>query len=180
MPPCGVLGRTSLGRALSVVAAALVLTGAASASGRVALNAVGPKLAVSRDGRTALVTYGEAGRVRHALVWGAVDVSQVRFRIDWSGGWASFHRLVWKGFRNFCRPYDGTALSQLVAACKAPDGSYWALQAWQPNLPHRGYPPWKAGQSDWELDVSHWTGALAELEVHADWAFGHAHDLFGK
>ena len=28
--------------------------------------------------------------------------------------------------------------------------------------------------------MSHWTGPLAELEVHADWAFAQAHDLFGR
>src|SRR6266545_4022201 len=35
--------------------------------------------------------------------------------------------------------------------------------------------------TDWELDVSHWTGPLADLEVHADWAFnGEVHNLFGR
>ena len=51
----------------------------------------------------------------------------------------------------------------------------------QPNLPHRGFPPYRARQTDWELDVSHWTGPIAELELHADWAFGgQAHNLFGR
>src|SRR5207253_4975912 len=62
-----------------------------------------------------------------------------------------------------------------------PDGSYWALQAWQPYLPHRGYRPWQASQTQWELHISHWTGPLAQLEVYRDWAFGgEAHDLFGR
>ena len=52
-----------------------------------------------------------------------------------------------------------------MAACKAPDGSYWALQAWQPYLPHRGYPPWLPRQTQFELHISHWTGQLAQLEV---------------
>jgi hypothetical protein len=69
----------------------------------------------------------------------------------------------------------------LVAACTEPDGSYWALQAWQPYLPHRGYPPWLARQTEWELHISHWSGALAKLEAYTDWAFnGQAHDLFGR
>ena len=173
--------------AVAVAAAALALAGPAAPSDRLDVNATDVRLAVSRDGRTALVTYHAAGRLRHALVWGAVNalppsptVPQVRFRIDWSGGWKSRGALVWKHFGNGCRPYDGPPLQQLVAACTAPDGSYWALQAWQPNLPHRGYPPYRAGQTDWRLDVSHWTGPLAELEVHADWAFAQAHDLFGR
>ena len=69
--------------------------------------------------------------------------------------WA-IHRDLRSG--NACRHYDGPILAGVVAACKAPDGSYWALQQWQPNLPHRGFPPYAAGQTDWELDVSHWTG----------------------
>jgi hypothetical protein len=176
-----------LRRSIAVATATLALAGPAAAAQRLDLNASNVKLAVSRDGQTALVIYRAAGRPRHVLVWGAVNalppsraVPQTRFKIDWSGGWATSRRLVWKRFGNACRPYDGPPLEQLVTACNAPDGSYWALQAWQPGLPHRGYPPWKPGQTDWELDVSHWTGPLAELEVHADWAFGHAHDLFGR
>jgi hypothetical protein len=174
--------------AVGAVAAALSLAGSALASDRVDLNATGVKLAVSKDGKTAVVTYRAKGKLRHALVWGAINAlppsetaPQVRFQIDWTGGWAA-HRDAswWKRVGNACRRYDGPPLVQLVAACKAPDGSYWALQQWQPNLPHRGVDPWQAGQTDWELDVSHWTGPLAELEVHADWAFESAHDLFGR
>jgi hypothetical protein len=177
-----------LGRRLALAAVALLAgAGAAHASDRLAVNATGVRLAVSKDGKTALVTYTSAGKVRHVLVWGAIDalppsetVPQVRFKIDWTGGWSSRHKLVWRRFGNACRPYDGPPLAGLVAACKAPDGSYWALQSWQPSLPHRGYPPYKPGQTDWELDVSHWRRPLAQLEVHADWAFGKAHDLFGR
>ena len=143
---------------------------------------------MSSDGRRALVTYVSGGKTRHALVWGAVNalppsetVPQVRFKIDFSGGWATYGHTVWQHFGNACRTYDGPALADGITACKAPDGSYWALQRWQPGLPHRGYPPYKTGQADWELDISHWTGQLAQLEVHADWAFGgQAHNLFGR
>ena len=168
--------------------AALVVAPAALASERVGQNAAQPRLAVSRDGRRALVTYRAGGQTRHVLVWGALnalppneEVPQVRFKIDWTGGWATYGHTIWQHFGNACRAYDGPPLADAVAACKAPDGSYWALQQWQPNLPHRGYPPYQTGQTDWELDVSHWTGPLAQLEVHADWAFsGQAHNLFGR
>ena len=36
-------------------------------------------------------------------------------------------------------------------ACKAPDGSYWALQSWQRMLPNLGYAPWKKLQRAREL-----------------------------
>ncbi len=173
---------------LLALALALLAAPSAFASDRLALNASHVRLAVSKDGARALVTYSSAGKTRHALVWGASDarppsqtVPQVRFKIDWTGGWATYGHTIWQHFGNACRPYDGPALAALVAACTAPDGSFWALQAWQPKLPHRGYPPYKAGQTDWELDVSHWSGELAQLEVHADWAFnGQAHNLFGR
>jgi hypothetical protein len=170
--------------ALLVVAA---LPAPAAASGVVDFDAAAPKLAVSKDGSRAIVTYRKHGVLRHVLVLGAVDalppsqsVPQAKFTIDWGGGWGLYHRTVWKHFGNACRPYDGPALAWRVAACKAPDGSYWALQAWQPYLPHRGYPAWKHEQTRWELHVSHWHGETAKLEVWRDWAFGQAHDLFGR
>ena len=33
--------------------------------------------------------------------------------------------VLGKRFKNRCRPYDGPSLPMLVAACKAPNGSYW-------------------------------------------------------
>ncbi|HET8527904.1 MAG TPA: hypothetical protein VFL60_03265 [Gaiellaceae bacterium] len=173
---------------LIALAAALALASAAAASDRVALNASHLRLAVSADGKRAMLAYRQGGKTRHALVWGAINalppsesVPQVRFKIDWTGGWKTYGHTIWQHFGNACRPYDGPALADALAACKAPDGSYWAVQRWQPNLPHRGYPVYRAGQRDWEIDVSHWSGPLASLELHADWAFnGQAHNLFGR
>jgi hypothetical protein len=174
--------------AIALVATALaVVAPSAVASERVDVNATSVRLAANARG-TAMVTYHARGRTFHLLAWGAVNarppsqtVRQVHFRFDWSGGWKSRHRLVWKNFRNTCAKYDGPPLVYLVDACKARDGSYWALQAWQPYLPHRGYPPWLPRQTQWELHVSHWTGPLAQLEAYTDWAFnGQAHDLFGR
>ena len=84
---------------------------------------------------------------------------QVRFEHDYSGGLKLERRAMWKTFADQCRPYDGPPLAYLVVACKAPDGSYWALQSWQRDLPHRGVAPWTAAQSAWELRLSHWVGA---------------------
>jgi hypothetical protein len=170
------------------VLATVIAAPAAFASDRVGLNASNVQLAVSTDGKRAIVTYRAQGRTRHVLVWGAANalspnpnVPQTRFRIDWTGGWETYGHTIWQTFGNACRAYDGPVLANVVAACKGSDGSYWALQRWQPNLPHRGYPPYKAGQTDWELDASHWTGPIAQLELYADWAFnGDAHNLFGR
>jgi hypothetical protein len=174
---------------LATSLAALVLAAPALASEP--LSDVGisaPRLQVNAKGE-ALVTYRRAGgAIRRVLVWGAVnshhpspDVRQVRFRYDYAGGWGKYRRRYWRAFRDACRPYDGPRLAFLVTACKAPDGSYWAIQAWRRNLPHRGHPPWTAAQAAREFRVSHWTGEPAKLEAWTDWAFrGEAHGLFGR
>ena len=121
------------------------------------------------------------GSVRHVLLWGAVNanhstdpnVKQVRFKRDYAGGWGKYRKAgYWKTFRNACRPYDGPALSYLVVACKAPDGSYWAVQSWQRLLPLLGFDAWKAEQLAVETHVSHWSGPLPELELYAHWTYG--------
>jgi hypothetical protein len=176
--------------ALAVALAALATTPPAVASEALSDTSVsGATLAVNARGE-ALVTYVRAdGRPRHVLVWGAInalapsrDAAQVHFRWDYAGGYGKYRNgSYWKTFRNGCRPYDGPALAYLVVACKAPDGSYWAIQSWQRKLPHRGFPPWQAGQEAVSFDVSHWTGDLAHVELYADWAFnGEAQGIFGR
>jgi hypothetical protein len=138
---------------------------------------------------TALVSYTTAaGARRNVLVWGAVDAlapdpnrAQVRFSLDYTGGLRRYGSAVWKRFRNACRPYDGPRLELLVAACTAPDGSYWALQRWQRLLPMRGFEPWLASQRAYELHVSHWTGPLPTLDVSPNWTYGGSwQGVFGR
>jgi hypothetical protein len=169
-----------------VFAIAAMLAASAPASDLLDLNATHVTLKV-RGGR-ALVEYTAHGRARHVLVWGAINartprsgVPQVKFRRDFSGGLAFEHRAVWRTFVDECAPYDGPRLAYFVAGCKAPDGSYWALQRWQRDLPHRGFAPWTAAQRARELRLSHWRGPLAHAQLFADWAFhGEAHDIFGR
>src|SRR5581483_9235870 len=40
-----------------------------------------------------------------------------------------------------CSRYTGPKLAFQVAACDAPDGSFWALQQWQKALPDYGVEP---------------------------------------
>jgi hypothetical protein len=167
--------------------AALALPLGAGASNLVDRNAKHVKLQVDRRGN-ALVTYSAAGKVRRVLAWGALNARnptrstpQVDFKLDYSGGWGKYRKLYWKGFPNACRAYDGPHLDWLVTACKAPDGSYWALQSWQVPLPDLGFSPWTPKLSAWELHLSHWTGPLAKLEVWQDWVYsGRFHHLFGR
>ena len=169
-------------------AVALALAGAADASQLIARNASHIKLAVNMKG-TAMVTYSVRGRVTHLLAWGAVNarprpatpgIRQVEFKVDYSGGW-KHRRMTWKHFKNRCRAYDGPELAWLVKACKAPNGSYWALQSWQTALPNLGMAPWLRQQKTWWLRLSHWTGPLAELDVYTDWIYGgRFQEAFGR
>jgi hypothetical protein len=92
----------------------------------------------------------------------------VKFRLDYSGGWGTRRQHVWRTFQNACRPYDGPRLQWLVTACKAPDGSYWAVQSWQRMLPNYGLNP-TPQQAVRELRLSHWTGPLPVLDIRLNW-----------
>lgn len=141
-----------------------------------------PTLVVSARG-IAVVTYTtQARQVRHVLAWGAINayphqtappVTQTHFSLDYSGGWKSHGRATyWQTLRNVCTPYTGPALPFFVAGCDAPDGSYWALQSWQRNLPVGGFAPWTAAQKAVELHLSHWSGTLPVLEIYRHWTYG--------
>jgi hypothetical protein len=132
----------------------------------------GVSLKVDANG-TALVIYHAGGAARHVLLWGAVNRGTI-FSRDYSGGWKS-HRADYKHFHDACAPYTGPTLELAVAACDAPDGSYWALQEW-PRL----WANYGGHSAVRELYISHWTGALAVLTIDTDWGYhGRWQHLFG-
>jgi hypothetical protein len=171
-----------------VAAAALAFTQVADASYIVARNASGVSLKTNRDGTTALVTFRDSRGWHHMLAWGAVNarlkpargVPQIKFKVDYTGGWHSRGRPIWKTFRDYSRAYDGPSLPFVVVAKKARNGSYWVLQRWQRMLPNYGVRAWRASQRVWELRLSHFTGDPGKVEIWLDWAYGgRAHNLFG-
>jgi hypothetical protein len=180
------VGRTVLVLAVLVTVLTAVAPAVASRT-PVARNATNVSLKVDKTGH-AVVYYTQNGQKKHPLFWGAVNAvhssagtGQVQFKADYSGGWGSFKKPIWKTIKNVCGPYTGPELAWLVTACTAPDGSHWALQQWQKMLPNLGLDPWKENQDDWELQLSHWTGDLPVLEVYLDWAVGKRfHHLFGR
>lgn len=160
----------------------------AQASELIDRNATSVKLQVNGSGQ-ALLSYQARGRRWRVLAWGAInarppsaEVPQVRFRWDYAGGWGKYRNgKYWKSFTNLCRPYDGPALPMLVTACKAPDGTYWAVQAWQRRLPLLGFDPWLPHHSNWELHLSHFSGELPRLEVYPNWTYdGRWQGVFGR
>jgi hypothetical protein len=166
------------------LAAACVCAAGANASQLIDRNAHDVRLAVNAKGE-ALITYTVGGKLKHVLAWDAVNAiaptrarPQVAFKLDYAGGWGKAHKDLWRTFGSGCGAYDGPELAWAVAACKAPDGSYWALQAWQRMLPNYGVAP-DVQQSSWELRLSHWTGDLPTLTIDTDWAWHQWDHLFG-
>ena len=158
-----------------VLLALLVIAAAAAApafgSAIIARNFTRPTLTIDRHGRAHLGWYSGTQR-RRLLVWGAINAlapsttqPQVRFRLRYGG----------RAKGGVCLPYDGPPLAWLVKACKAPDGTYWALQAWQRLVPNYG-----GTEGASELHLSHWSGPLAQLVVYQNWAFGGVRHLFGR
>lgn len=168
------------------ICAFLVFASVANASQLIDRHATGVTLQVNAKGE-AMITYHAAGKLKHVLAWGAVNAKppnqsspQVKFKLDYSGGYGKYHRVTyWLVFKGSCLPYDGPALAWKVAACKAPDGSYWALQSWPRELPDYGLGPATTNQGAWELRLSHWTGALPVLDIHVDWAYRKWDHIFG-
>jgi hypothetical protein len=175
---------------MCVVAGIAGVTGpSVRAAQLVDVNANHVTLAVDARGE-ALVTYTAAGTVKHVLARGAMNAlppsqngSQVRFKMDHSGGWRWYRKSAWKTFKNSCRPYDGSDLHWpwLFVGCDAPDGSYWAVQSFPEDLPDLGFTPWTAKQHAMVLRLSHWSGALPELQVWQDWVYGgRFNEIFGQ
>jgi hypothetical protein len=163
---------------LPALAFALVAAGPAGASQLIDRDAHGVRLSVNGRGQ-ALLTYSAHGGFHHVVAWGAINartpnpsVPQVQFRKDYSGrSWTS---------AGSCRPYSGPKLAWFVTGCQAPDGSFWAVQAWPRTLPNfDGRPSGLLGAR--ELHLSHWTGETAKLEAWTDWVYGgRYHHLFGR
>ena len=85
----------------------------------------------------------------------------------------------WKtAFHGGCGTYTGPKLAWETVACKAPDGSYWAVQEWQRKLPDYGLPA-TGLDAAYEVHLSHWTGALPVLTVATDWSWHKWNHLYG-
>ena len=73
-------------------------------------------------------------------------------------------------------PDDGPTLAWLVQACKAPDGSYWALQRWQRLKPNFGGTRWTVGAAPLPLEQAR----SRELVMYQNWAFDRYRHIFGR
>jgi hypothetical protein len=172
---------------LCAIAVTLLVAGPALGSQLIDRSATDVRMAVDARGE-ALLTYRAEGQLKHVLAWGAINAlppsaggRQVRFSLDYAGGWGKYHTDYWQSFRNTCRPYTGPAIPWFVTGCTAPDGSYWAVQSFPQPLPDLGFAPWTEAQQATWLELSHWRGPLAQLSVHQDWIYdGRFNELFGR
>ena len=160
---------------LACVCATALAPAAALGSELIGRNATNVRLQVDAKGH-ALVSFRSGGSARTVVAWGAVDARepsrtqpQVAFSLTVGGEIGP----------NVCRTYSGPPLAWRIAACTAPDGTHWAVQAWQRTLPNYGAPP-SAETGAWELRLSHWSGPLPVLEVATDWSYRRFHHLYGR
>ncbi len=168
----------------ALVLGVTMLPAQASASELIDRNATNVVLKVNAKGQ-ALLSYRARGKQWNVIASGAVNAlapttarKQVEFKLDYSGGWGTAKKSLWKTFANTCQPYTGPELHWLVTACTASDGSHWAVQAWQRMLPNYGLAA-TAKASVWELRLSHWKGATAQLDVKTNWAYRSFDHIFG-
>ncbi len=155
--------------------ATALLPAVAFSSELIGRNATNVRLQVDAKGH-ALVSFRSGGSPRTVVAWGAVDArkpsrtqQQVAFSLTVGGAIGP----------NVCGSYRGPSLAWRVAACTAPDGTHWAVQAWQRTLPNYGAPP--TGETGaWELHLSHWSGPLPVLEISTDWSYRRFHHLYGR
>jgi hypothetical protein len=155
---------------LTVLVGTAVATAPAFGSAIIGRNVTRPTLSIDRQGR-AHVSYSAGGRRTTLAAWGAINARKPNPRV----AQVEFHLRYGERGRGACLPYDGPPLAWLVKACKAPDGSYWALQSWQRLKPNYG-----GTTGPWELHLSHWRGALPQLVVYQNWAYGGFRHLFGR
>ncbi len=145
-------------------------------------------LRVNKAG-TAQVSYTTNGVRDRVLLWGAINTSGTgqegqEFSIDRSNGWKSKRNDPKKALPNGCSPYDGTDHLPFLAApiCKAPDGTYWAVQSYQyTSSPSMNYGA-KIGDRKYpyQLRVAHWSGPIATIQARANWSYaGRYQHLFG-
>jgi hypothetical protein len=153
-----------------LLSAAFLDSSAFASSAIIGRNVTGATLTIDRQGR-AHIGYFAGGHRTSLVAWGAINarppntkVPQVKFQLRYG-----------QGGHGVCLPYDGPPLAWLVQACKAPDGSYWALQSWQRLKPNYG-----GTKGAWELHLSHWRGPLPQLVIYQNWAVGHVRHIFGR
>ena len=98
----------------------------ASASEIIDRNANDVSLKVAQNGQ-ALVSYNARGKRWNVLAWGAINAlhptpgrKQVEFKLDYSGGYGTYKRDVWKTFKDACRPTTAPTCSGSSPAARPP------------------------------------------------------------
>lgn len=155
---------------LSLLLVAAVAVPPAFGSAIIGRDVSHPRLTIDRHGH-AHVSYRAGGQTKVLTASGAINarapspgVPQVKFKISYG-----------RRGKGVCLPYDGPPLPWLIEACKAPDGSYWALQSWVRLKPNYG-----GTKGATELHLSHWRGPLAVLTIYQNWAYRNYRHIFGR
>ena len=102
---------------LAAVFVTLLVPMGANASTLLDRNARGVTLKVNSKGQ-AVISYTARGKKWNVLAWGAANAiapsagsRQVDFRLDYSGGWGTHKKDIWKTLKNSCGTYKGPPLA---------------------------------------------------------------------
>ena len=135
----------------------------------------------------ALVGYTAKGKRWNVLAWGALNARhpteppQVAFQLDYSGGWRTYRRARAAASRTSAGRTPGPPLAWFVTGCTMPDGSHWALQAWQRGLPNLGLDALDAAAGVVGAPAEPLDGELPKLELWTNWAYSKRfHHVFGR
>jgi hypothetical protein len=159
-----------------VLLCAAALVAGARASDLIDRGATNVRLETARG--TALLSYRARGAAHYVRAWVAINAiaptqhrRQVTFQLRRS--------TTRPSFRGRCRRIH-PLIPDLVTACMAPDGSFWAVQTWRRALPNYGRKPTRF-QALPELRLSHWSGDTAVLTLKADWSYdGRFEHVYGS
>ena len=133
---------------------------------------------MNRSG-VALLTYRSEGRLQPRSAWGAINARnsddagcrQVSFRLDYSGGWGSRRKDLWRGFRNACGPYQGPALRTTSSPpARRPTARTGSSRSGGGCCPRSGCAR-RSRSGPSSCSSSHWSGDLPEFVVKVDWVY---------
>ena len=168
----------------AALAAVVAAPAPASASQMIARNATHVRLAVNRN-HVALLTYRSEGvcttrspGARSTRARRRAGCRQVSFRLDYSGGWGSRRKDLWRGFRTSAAPTRARSSTTSSPRARRPTARTGSSRSGAACCRRSASAP-RSRSGPTELHLSHWSGELPEFVVKVDWVYKRYDHLYG-